>query len=103
MRWAFALVTLAVMLNSADGAPLVGDVQMLDGPDYSQDLGESAVETAGESAADEVGEMASYAATKKKYLGLIKKTKKMAEEEKGCSEEEVRRSNEKDQQNFRKI
>merc|ERR1719337_666496 len=26
-----------------------------------------------------------------------------AEEEKGCSEEEVRRSNEKDQQNFRKI
>merc|ERR1711939_362184 len=76
------LVTLAVMLNSADGAPLVGDVQMLDGPDYSQDLGESAVETAGESAADEVGEMASYAATKKKYLGLIKKTKKWLKKKK---------------------
>merc|ERR1712072_795333 len=79
------LVTLAVMLNSADGAPLVGDVQMLDGPDYSQDLGESAVETAGESAADEVGEMASYAATKKKYLGLIKKTKKWLKKKKAVA------------------
>merc|ERR1711939_1235722 len=74
MRWVrvLALVALAVMLNSADGAPLVGDVQMLDGPDYSQDLGESAVETAGESAADEVGEMASYAATKKKAVAKKK-------------------------------
>merc|ERR1711939_528284 len=59
-RWlrALALVALAVMLNS---------------PDYSQDLGESAVETAGESAADEVGEMASYAATKKTKKWLKKK------------------------------
>merc|ERR1712057_79660 len=67
------------------GILLVTLVQMLDGPDYSQDLGESAVETAGESAADEVGEMASYAATKKKYLGLIKKTKKWLKKKKAVA------------------
>merc|ERR1712080_787037 len=48
----------------------------LDGAEYyDQDLGEAAAGTAGESTVAEVGEMASYAATKKKYEDLIKKVK----------------------------
>merc|ERR1711959_87212 len=67
-----ALAAALVVLNNADAAPLSTDIEIL-GDDEDQDLGESAMMNDSEQEEEQVGSMVMYAATKKKYEGLIKK------------------------------
>merc|ERR1711998_777751 len=77
MRVAACLALVLIALNSADGAPLQGDIEALNDSGYDgQELGESAALGDEAMETEQAGEGAEYAAKKKKLEGKIKKVEK---------------------------